>query len=159
MAGLPFAVIGRTYGLGRDSLRNHKRNHVDKEAWSRVPEPQRRILSTVERVEQSAAILEAQIAHRLKTGADMLGAMGELRRTLELVAKLKRELDESPQLNLLVAPDYLGVRAAIMAALDAYPEARAEVAARLAAYEVSSPMVVDSSQRDLRPALVARNKP
>jgi hypothetical protein len=153
MAGVPFSVIARTYGTGRDSLRNHKRRHVDREAWSKVPEPQRRVLTTLERVEQLAAILEADIARRLKRGENLLAVMAELRRMLELVAKLKRELDEAPHLNLLVAPDYLGVRAVIMAALEDHPDVRAEVAAALTRYESAAP-TADPSIRDLRPALV-----
>jgi hypothetical protein len=138
MAGLPFSVIARTYGPGRDSLRNHKRTHVDREAWSRVPDPQRRVLTTLERVEQSAAILEAEIARRLKGRADLLPAMGELRRTLELVAKLKRELDEIPSINLTISPDYIQVRMVIMRALDDHPIVRAKVSAALIAHEAKA---------------------
>ncbi len=135
MAGIGFAAIARTYGPGRDSLRNHKRHHVDREAWSRVPEPQRRVLTTLERVEQSAAILEAEVSRKLKRNADPLPVMGELRRTLELVAKLKRELDEAPSINLTVSPDYLAVREVIMRALEDHPVIRAQVSAALMSAE------------------------
>jgi hypothetical protein len=138
MAGIGFATIARTYGRGRDSLRNHKRRHVDREAWSRVPEPQRRILTTLERVEQSAAILEAEVARKLKGRTDLLPAMAELRRTLELVGRLKRELDEAPSINLTVSADYLMVREVIMTALEDHPLIRAKVSAALVAAEAKA---------------------
>jgi hypothetical protein len=61
--------------------------------------------------------------------------MGELRRTLELVAKLKKELDEVPSINLTVSPDYLMVREVIMRALEDHPLIRAQVSAALIAAE------------------------
>ncbi len=56
-------------------------------------------------------------------------------RIVELTAKLVGELDERPQVNVLLAPEWLAVRAALLAALRPYPEARVAVAARLAAME------------------------
>jgi hypothetical protein len=145
MAGIPFSALARTYGPGRDSLRNHKRNHVDREAWSRVPEPQRRVLTTLERVEQSAAILEAEVSRKLKTKADLLPAMSELRRTLELIGKLKKELDEAPSINLTVSADYIELRQVILTALEDHPLVRAQVSAALIAHEAKSLPVGESA--------------
>ena len=63
-----------------------------------------------------------------------LSAIRELRGIVELLGKLTGELDDRPQqvVNLLVAPEWLRVRAAIVNALDQYPEARLAVAERLA---------------------------
>lgn len=47
---------------------------------------------------------------------------------LQLVARLIGELDERPTVNVLVAPEWLGVRAALLEALLPFPEARASVA-------------------------------
>jgi hypothetical protein len=60
-----------------------------------------------------------------------LGAIREARGNLELLAKLLGELDERPQVNLIVTPDWLRMRAAILATLAPYPEARVAVAAAL----------------------------
>ncbi len=56
---------------------------------------------------------------------------------LELMAKLMGDLDERPQINVLVAQEWLQVRAEVMVALQPYPEARAAVAARLASLEAA----------------------
>ena len=73
--------------------------------------------------------------------SDRLGvalmAIGEARRNLELLAKLLGQLDERPQLNVLVMPEWLAVRTALLGALAPYPEARTAVAARLLALEAA----------------------
>ena len=63
----------------------------------------------------------------------ILDAAGQLRASLELGAKLLGELDERPVVNLLVTPEWLALRARIVAALAAYPEARAALAEVLGA--------------------------
>jgi hypothetical protein len=60
-----------------------------------------------------------------------LKAAGRLRDQLELLAKLVGELDDRPSINVLVAPEWLAVRAALLAALAPFPEARAAAAAAL----------------------------
>src|SRR3954453_21307670 len=59
----------------------------------------------------------------------------ETRGCLELLAKLLGELDERPQVNLLLAPEWRTVRGALLAALAGFPEARAAVARQLLALE------------------------
>lgn len=46
---------------------------------------------------------------------------------LELLAKLLSELDDRPQVKLLVSPEWLELRAVIVAALEPYSEARGAV--------------------------------
>jgi hypothetical protein len=67
-----------------------------------------------------------------------LAAIREARGNLELLAKLLGELDERPQVNIVLAPEWLAIRAAIMAALAVYPEARQAVVERLASAEVAA---------------------
>ena len=52
---------------------------------------------------------------------------------LELIAKLLGELDERPQVNVLLSPEWLMLRAGIVAALAPHPEARRAVAEVLSA--------------------------
>jgi hypothetical protein len=63
----------------------------------------------------------------------VLAATRELRMLVELLAKLRGELDERPltAVNLITNPDWLAVRAAVIDALQPYPEAGAAVASRL----------------------------
>jgi hypothetical protein len=61
-----------------------------------------------------------------------LGAIREARANLELLARLEGELADNPQPgDLLGSPEWLAIRAALLEALRAFPEARAEVAEKL----------------------------
>jgi hypothetical protein len=60
-----------------------------------------------------------------------------LQATLELLAKLVGDLDERPQINVLLAPEWLQVRSELLTALWPFPEARAAVAARLQAMKAA----------------------
>ena len=62
-------------------------------------------------------------------------AIGQVRRNLELLAKLIGQLDTRPTVNLLIAPEWLTVRATLLSALAPYPDARSAVAGRLAERE------------------------
>jgi len=59
----------------------------------------------------------------------------------QLLAKLLGQLDERPQVNVLMAPEWLQVRAALLMALAPHPEARRAVAAALVTLE-GAPAVV-----------------
>ncbi len=48
------------------------------------------------------------------------------------------ELDDRPQVNVLVAPEWLAVRSAVLAALAPYPAARVAVANRLVMLDASA---------------------
>jgi hypothetical protein len=53
-----------------------------------------------------------------------LSAIREARGNLELLAKLLGELDDRPQVNVLVSSEWIELRAVIVGALDVHPEAR-----------------------------------
>jgi hypothetical protein len=99
-----------------------------------------------ERVERLAGVAEGLIA-KAAAEKDWRGATAavqaavsasrEVRTCLELVAKLIGELDERPQINVLLAPEWVQVRAQLLMALRPYPEARVAVAARLASLEAA----------------------
>lgn len=67
----------------------------------------------------------------------VLKTTDRLQSSLELLAKLMGDLDDRPQINLLVAPEWHQVRAALLEALSPYPEARTAVAGRLIALEAA----------------------
>lgn len=68
----------------------------------------------------------------------VLKTADRLRQQTELLAKLLGELNDQPQINVLVAPEWLQVRAVLLEALTPYPEARAAVAGRLLTLEASN---------------------
>ena len=70
-------------------------------------------------------ILErAEKAGDLRTA---LAAISQARGNLELLGKLAGELDERPVVNLNVSPEWLELRAVIVAALEPHPAAHTAV--------------------------------
>ena len=57
-----------------------------------------------------------------------LRAIGVARGNLELLAKLLGQLDDRPQINLLLAPEWVELKHALIRALAPYPEARTAAA-------------------------------
>jgi hypothetical protein len=66
----------------------------------------------------------------------VLKTAARLQPQIELLAKLIGELDERSQVNVLVSPEWIAVRAALLEALAPHPQARAAVAGRLLQVEV-----------------------
>ncbi len=60
----------------------------------------------------------------------------------QLLAKLLGQLDERPQVNVLMAPEWLQVRSALLTALASHPEARRAVTTALVALEASPALEV-----------------
>lgn len=65
----------------------------------------------------------------------VLKAVDRIHRQIELQAKLLGELDERPVINVLMQPEWLQVRAVLLAALAAFPQAREAAAAALVPLE------------------------
>ena len=135
---IPFRNIAQQYDLSPDAVYRHGRDHLPA------------LLATAQEAEDAAAAddLLAQLRDlhattlALLKKADAAGSLGpalmavrEARGNLELLAKLTQQLDSRPVLNLLIAPEWLTVRAVLLQALAPYPEARAAVAGRLAELE------------------------
>jgi hypothetical protein len=140
VAGGAIRAIARQYSLGRDSIARHQSDHLPAAlalAQGAVQVAQADdLLSQVRGLHRRAlAILAtAEAQGDLKVA---LAAIREARGNLELLAKLLGELDERPQINLVMAPEWIAIRAAILMALSAYPEARTAVAERLASVEAA----------------------
>jgi len=67
----------------------------------------------------------------------ILKTYDRLQNQLELIAKLIGQLDERPQVNVLVSPEWLKVRSALFEALEPHPAARAAIADRLLMMEAN----------------------
>jgi hypothetical protein len=61
----------------------------------------------------------------------VLKTAARLQPQIELLARLIGELDERPQVNVLVSPEWVAARAVVLEALSPYQEARTAVAGRL----------------------------
>ncbi len=128
------ALVGETsnlsvsslFGVSESAVRRHKGKHlpaklVMAEKAAEAVEADN-LLAQVQGLQARAlAILDkAETAGDLRTA---LGAIREARGNLELLAKLLGELDERPVVNLAVSAEWVELRAVLIGALEAYPEA------------------------------------
>jgi hypothetical protein len=76
----------------------------------------------------NSILSKAEMSGDLRTA---LAAIRELRGTIELLARVTGELQETTQVNVLVSPEYLELRTIILRTLAPYPEARVAIASAL----------------------------
>jgi hypothetical protein len=133
--GIPNRRIASHHDVTERAVRNHKSGHLPA-ALVKAQEAQEvavadDLLDQVRALQERALVIlnKAEETGELRTA---LGAIREARGNLELLAKLLGELDERPQVNILIAPE---VRHVIVQALQTYPEARLSVANALAEIE------------------------
>jgi hypothetical protein len=141
IAGRSSRDLAAQYGLSHHAVSRHFATHLpqaQREAY-KEQEAQRAddLLSEARRLREITMALlgRAVQANDLRTA---LVAVREARGNLELIGKLLGELDAGPALNVLVAPEWVSIRAGLLAALGPYPEARAAVAQRLLTLEASN---------------------
>ena len=138
VAGLPFRHIAAQWALSTGALQRHRQQHLpallakaqEADDAARADD----LLAQLRELQSTTLALLTTAEQAGKLGTALL-AVREARGNLELLAKLTQQLDTRPTLNLLVAPEWLTVRAVLLEALAAYPEARAAVAGRLALLE------------------------
>ena len=141
VSGEPNRRIAAQHGLTEQALRRHRADHVPAamalaaeaaemahadDLLGQVRRLQARVLTILDRTESTGDLRTA------------LGAIREARGNVELLAKLLGHLNDAPQVNVMVSPEWLSVRAVILAALATFPEARAAVAERLLAIEAGT---------------------
>jgi hypothetical protein len=128
--GTPNLRIASHHDITERAVRNHKANHLPASlAKAQEAEEVSKADDLLDQVrdlqERTLAILEA--AEGSNQHVTALAAIREARRNLELLAKLLGELDERPQVNVLISPEWLELRAVIVNALEPYSEARIAV--------------------------------
>ena len=122
--------VASLYNVSEAAARRHKANHLPaKLVMARAAEEIAQADDLLEQVRDLQAkalgiLSKAEEAGELRTA---LSAIREARGNLELLAKLLGELDERPQVNLLVSPEWLELRAVIVGALEPYSDARGAV--------------------------------
>lgn len=129
-------TIAHRYGVGYYAVLRHEDEHLP----ARLAKAQEGldVRAALDVVGQLKAINGASLqvvadARRLGDGELALKAVDRIQRQLELQAKLLGELDERPQINLTVAPEWLSVRLVLVQALAPFPEAKVAVAGALQA--------------------------
>jgi hypothetical protein len=136
VSGVPQRTIALQWCVSRDAVQRHARRHLSAAlAAMQTAEQADRRASLLDRVE--GLIERAETLYTAASGegkaAQALAVLKELRGLLELLGKATGELDTRPVtvVNLQTAPEWLAMRAVILSALMAYPEARACVSGRL----------------------------
>jgi hypothetical protein len=130
IAGTPKRRIASHYGVSERAVRYHTREHLPALlALARDAEQASRADTLLDRIEalqsRTLAILEA--AEETNEHRTALAAIREARGNLELIGEVTKELDRTPTLNLHLNPEWLELRAVIVGALDAHPDARGAV--------------------------------
>lgn len=134
--GQPLRRIATQRGLTEQSMRRHGAAHLPAslarahaaqeiaqagDLLGELRELHNRVLGILERAEESGDLRAAT------------GAIREARSVIELLAKLTGEIDDKPEVNIVISPQWLTIRGAILEALEPFPEARVAVGARLLA--------------------------
>ncbi|NLF78723.1 MAG: helix-turn-helix domain-containing protein [Chloroflexi bacterium] len=135
-AGDSLSEVERRFGVSPSAASRHARNHLNPAlAKMRAEVKMPAKASLLERVENLIGRAETLFAAASEEGkgAQALNVLKELRALLELLGKASGELDTRPVtvVNLQASPEWLELRAAMFAALQPYPDARAAVSSRL----------------------------
>ncbi len=133
--------LAARYGVSPDAISRHFAAHVPA-ALVQAQEAED-VAHAIDVVKQLKAINLAAVsilaeARKSKDHDTALKAIDRIQRQIELQARLLGELDDRPQVNVLVAPEWLAVRSAVLAALAPYPAARVAVANRLVMLDASA---------------------
>ncbi|MEO8391493.1 MAG: hypothetical protein ABI700_00735 [Chloroflexota bacterium] len=137
--GAPSVEIARQYGLNERAVRRHAETHLPatlvQAAQSDADLADLDVLTEVKRLYNlTMGVLKANE----KDGKMSLAAIREARPILALLGELLGQLDRRPQVNVLISPQWITIRAEVLKALIPYPEARAAVAAALLEVETVS---------------------
>jgi len=134
--GTPYRHIAARYGTSTGALQRHKEEHLPVAlVKAQEAEDVRQALDIVAQLKaiNGAALTVLGEARRSGNGELALKAIDRIQRQIELQAKLLGELDERPQINLVVSAEWLQVRLVIVQALADHPEAQGAVVAALSA--------------------------
>jgi hypothetical protein len=124
------SVANRYESLSQAAVQRHQENHLPATlAKAREAEEVAHADDLLDQVRglqaRTLAILEA--AEETSQHRTALSAIREARSNLELLVKLLGELDDRPQVNILVSPEWLELRAVIVGALEPHPQARGAI--------------------------------
>lgn len=136
--GVSFRNISKQYSVSVAAINRHNENHLPvtltlaQEAKEAACADD--LLSQVKDLQKKALTIlsKAELSGDLRTA---VSAIREARGNLELLAKLVGQLQQEGTVNILIAPEWLQVRAVILAALTPYPDAALSVANALVKVE------------------------
>lgn len=136
--GAAFRHIASRYGMSTGALQRHKAEHLPAAmVKGKEAKEEAHALDVVRQLRaiNGAALAILKESRDNKDNETALKAIDRVQRQIELQAKLLGELKDGPTINLVVAPQWLEIRAVILQALKAHPEAGQAVVAALASVE------------------------
>ncbi len=131
-------VVARKFGPSRAAVQRHAAAHIP-EVLSKARDVRDRVTGDglLDRLED-LTVETREILSAARDGQEhevALKAINRLERQLELQARLLGELRDGATVNLVLSPEWSRVRAALLSALQSFPEARQAVAAALGALD------------------------
>jgi len=137
-----FRDIARRYGVSKDAVSRHTKEHLPELlAMARDAERYARADVLLDRIEALQSRTEAALA-RAEEGDNLtaiFAGIREMRRGLELIGEVTKQLDRSPTVNLSLNAEWIELRTAIVQALALHPGARSAVLGAIQGIENGSP--------------------
>lgn len=131
--GASLRDIAGQYQLSKSAVERHKAEHLpsimvkSKQAGD-IAQAEHLLTEANRLYRVATTIMDKNLAKKPETALRAVQAAG---RILELLGELMGEINRNPSVNILVAPQWLTVRTALLQALAPYPDARAAVASAL----------------------------
>ncbi len=126
--------ISALYSLSKNSLVKHKANHIPEhltkaKAAEEMARADALLVHLTDLYKEATELSQAA----KRTGDIRAGFIGirERKGILELLLELAGRLDRRPTVNLLVSPEWLQLRTALLTILHGYPEVREAVGEKL----------------------------
>lgn len=127
VSGLSIRDTAKRYGVSKDAVYRHKAGHIPETLTkANAVKEVGRADALLDRVEALVTEAEGLLAYGRgeKQAHAWEGGLRELRKCLELLARVTGELDERPQVNLAVFPEWVAIRTRLLAAVESHPDAR-----------------------------------
>ncbi len=134
VAGEPFRLIAERFGTSATALTRHKADHLPAKLAQAHAAKEAALADDLLAQVKALRNKAIRILQTAEAAGDLRVALlgiREARACVELLAEMEGELNRNPQINILIAPQWIEVRSLLMGALADYPEARASVAAVL----------------------------
>ncbi len=122
--------VASLYDVSEAAVRRHKANHLPaKLVKAQEEEDVREALDVIKQLKaiNAASLNILKDAREQGRPGTALAAVDRIHKQIELQAKLLGELDDRPQVNVLISPEWLELRTTIITALDPHPQARESV--------------------------------
>jgi DNA-binding transcriptional ArsR family regulator len=120
--------IARRFSLSKDAVSRHVANGHLSELVALAADAERAacadtLLDRIEALQRRTEEALTKAEEGDNPFATFRG-ISEMRRNLELIGEVTKELNRTPTLNLSMNPEYIAVRTAIVQAVEPYPEVR-----------------------------------